>query len=303
MSTFQFGLVHAPVTPFADEAIDFATYGKLLEFHLAHGAEGIAAPTHAGESVSLTATERRDLLAFVLEKVAGRVPVVANASEAGTSLAADLAAHARQAGAAAVMACVPYYWTPPEGMLVEHFAAIAQASQVPFYVYNAPEEMGGVKITTRIVLALLERAPNFAGLIDKTLDWQLMIEATSEAQRIRPSFALVSGSEYMISASAIGTTGLLSSVAGIAPNLVRELYALCRHEDYKAAYALQLDAATLYQHLQAAGPAGLKAAAAAMNRDCGSARPPLPRLTNAEQSELSDMLAGVAALAHEPRGW
>ena len=85
---------------------------------------------------SLTADERKALPAFAVKHVDGRVPVIVNVSEAGTALAVSLAAHARQAGASAVIASVPYYWTPPQSMLVEHFAAIATAGQVPFFVYN-----------------------------------------------------------------------------------------------------------------------------------------------------------------------
>ena len=100
VSAFKFGLVHAPLTPFADEQIDYDTYGKVIDFHLRNGAEGLALPTHAGESVSLTVAERNALADFAIKHVGGRVPVVINVSEAGTAIAASLAAHARKAGAA-----------------------------------------------------------------------------------------------------------------------------------------------------------------------------------------------------------
>jgi 4-hydroxy-tetrahydrodipicolinate synthase len=74
VTTFTFGLVHAPLTPFADEAIDYDGYGKLIDFHLQHGAEGLAIPTHTGESVSLTVDERQALLDYVIKQVGGRVP-------------------------------------------------------------------------------------------------------------------------------------------------------------------------------------------------------------------------------------
>lgn len=303
MTSFNFGLVHEPLTPFSDEAIDFHAYGRVIDFHLANGAEGLAAPTHVGESVSLTAAERKSLLVFLVEKSAGRAPIIANASEAGTSIAESLASHAREAGAQAVIASVPYYWTPPESMLLEHFAVIADACQLPFYVYNAPEEMGGVKVSTNLVLSLLERAPNFSGLIDKTLDWQFMIEVTSEAQRIKPSFQLVSGTEYMVSASAIGATGLLSSIAAVAPRLIRNLYRLCRREDYAAAYLSQVDAAVLFRQFQMLGVPGRKVAMSLMERNCGVARPPLARLTTDETKRLAETLSRIPALENEPKGW
>ena len=146
---FQPGLVHAPVTPFTREhRIDFDLYGKLLAFHLAHGADALALPMHAGESVSLSDGERRALLEFAIKTVAGRKPIIAHVSEAGTGVAAALARHAQSAGAAAVVATTPYYWTPPPAMVLEHFAQIGGAVEIPFFVYNAPEEMAGAKINT-----------------------------------------------------------------------------------------------------------------------------------------------------------
>ena len=71
------------------------------------------------------------------------MPVIAHVSETGTAIAAALARHAEEAGAAAVIATTPYYWTPPPAMVLEHFAQIGAAVRIPFFVYNAPEEMAG----------------------------------------------------------------------------------------------------------------------------------------------------------------
>ena len=131
---------------------------------------------------------------------AARAPIIVNVSEAGTAIASSLAAHARQAGAAAILASVPYYWTPPQSMLVEHFAAIGGAGGLPFFVYNSPGEMSEVAFASKSVVDLLGRLPNFAGLIDASLDWQYMIEVVTVARAVRPDFQFVSGTEYMISA-------------------------------------------------------------------------------------------------------
>ena len=185
MATFKPGLVHAPVTPFKrDEQIDFGTYAKLIEFHLANGAQTLAVPMHAGESVSLNDEERMKLIEYAIKRVKGRVPVMAHASQSGTGVAADLAQRAAALGAAAVVATTPYYWTPPAHMLLEHFTLIGAAAGVPFFVYNSPEEMGGVKITADIVLKLIDRLENFAGVIDASLDWHLCQYPDHEGVRL-----------------------------------------------------------------------------------------------------------------------
>jgi 4-hydroxy-tetrahydrodipicolinate synthase len=300
---FTFGLAHAPLTPFNGGGIDYDAYGKVLDFHLNHGAEALALPMHAGESVSLTVEERKALLDFSVKHVRGRAPIIANVSEAGTATASSLAAHARQSGATAVIASVPYYWTPPQSMLIEHFAAIGAAGELPLFVFNSPSEMNEVEFTSKSVVELLGRLPNFAGLIDASLDWQYMIEVVTVARGVRPDFQFVSGTEYMISASAIGATGLVSGLATVAPRLVSELYGICRAERYQDARRVQEDAAILFRAFHEPGAAGLKAAARSMGRDCGGPRPPLPAFSEAETKALLAELSAVQSIKAEPRGW
>ncbi len=303
MRDFKFGLVHTPLTPFANDRIDYATYDKVIDFHLGHGAEGLALPLHAGESVNLTGAERTELAEFAIERVGGRVPVLINVSEAGTAIASSLAAHARETGAAALICSVPYYWTPPQSMLVEHFTAIGLAGGLPFFVLNSPAEFSGVELASKSVVELIDKLPHFVGLVDMSLDWQYMIEVITVACAARPDFQLVSGTEYMISAGAIGATGMLSPLASVAPKLARKLYDLCRAENYQAARALQEDAAILFRLLRDAGPAGLKAAVKAMGRDCGMPRQPLPTLAGTAARTLAIEISKVVNDETEPRGW
>jgi 4-hydroxy-tetrahydrodipicolinate synthase len=303
VTTFTFDFAHAPVTPFAAGQIDHARYRRVLDFHIANGAERLALPMHAGESVSLTLEERKALLAFAVDHVKGRVPIIANVSEAGTAMAASLAADAKKAGAAAIVASVPYYWTPPQSMLVEHFAAIAEAGQLPLFVFNAPAEMNEMEVASESVVDLLHRSPFFAGLIDASLDWQYMIEIVTVARAVRPDFQFVSGTEYMISAAAVGATGLVSPLAGVAPQMLRSLYDLCRAEKFKEARPVQEQVAILYRAIAAGGEGALKAAIRNMGRDCGPPRPPLAEPDRAATDTMMAALAAAKVTASEPRDW
>ncbi len=302
MPAFDPGLVHTPVTPFTRErAVDFDRFGKLIEFHIGHGADALALPMHAGESVSLPDGERRALLEFAIARVKGRRPVIAHVSETGSAIAAALARHAEAAGAAAVVATTPYYWTPPPAMLLEHFVEIGAAVTVPMLVYNAPEEMQGGRLTAELCRKLIERLPNFAGVVDLSLDWQFMIELMTDAPRLRPGFRLLAGAELMVSAAAIGATGMFAPLAGIAPRLVRELYDLCRGQKLFEARPAQEQTAALRQVVK--GVASLKAAMRATGRDCGEPRPPLLPLDAVAYQKLVGELDAIAALRAEPRGW
>ena len=302
---FDPGLVHTPLTPFSpgDGRIDFALYGRVIDFHLRHGADALALPMHAGESVSLTDAERRELIAFAVARVQKRVPVIAHVSDAGTGIAAALARHAQQAGATAIVATTPYYWTPPAAMVQEHFFQIGSAVDIPFFIHNAPDDMAGAKINTELALKLIGRLPNFAGVVDSGLDWQFLIDLMTEAPRRRADFRLLAGNELMVSAAAIGATGMLAALGALAPNLLRTLFDLCRNQKFFEARAVQEAMAALRQALKGGGVAALKAASRAMDRDCGNPRPPLLPLGAEAEQKLVAAIEASSALTGEPRGW
>src|SRR6516165_9619827 len=298
------GLVHTPATPFSHEgAIDFELYGRLIDFHIENGAQSLALPMHAGESVSLRDDERRRLVEFAIAHVKGRRPVIAHVSEAGTGMAAALARHAREAGAAAVVVTTPYYWTPPPAMAIEHFAQIGAAAEIPLFIYNAPDEMQGSRVTVDFCSMLIARLPSFAGVVDLSLDWQFMIELMTRAPELKPGFRLISGTELFVSCAAIGAIDMFAPLAGIAPKLVHELYTLCRAQKLFEARPVQEQLAALRQAVKPAGVAALKAAMRAMDRDCGEPRAPLLPLNPARRQRLVSEIDAIAALWSEPRGW
>ena len=139
MRTFVPGLVHTPVTPFTRErAIDWEIYGKLIDFHLANGAEALALPMHVGESVSLSDEEQHKLLTFAIERVTGRAPVIATSVDSGRSsrVARGQAQRPRQGG----RDDHPYTGRRRPGMLLEHFAQVGAAVSLPFYICSRPDE-------------------------------------------------------------------------------------------------------------------------------------------------------------------
>jgi len=188
-------------------------------------------------------------------------------------------------------------------MLLEHFTQIGAATKLPFFVYNSPDEMGGVKISADTVLKLIDRLGNLAGIVDASLDWQFMIEVVSTAQRKRADFQLLTGAEYMISAGATGATGMIAPMAGIAPRAVKKLWDLCAQEKYEEARPIQEAIAALRQAVKPLGVAGLKAGITLMERKGGNMRAPLENPPLAARKKLAADLNAIAALRDEPRGW
>ncbi|HSQ04037.1 MAG TPA: dihydrodipicolinate synthase family protein [Burkholderiales bacterium] len=305
MPNLQIGLVHTPVTPFKrDHSIDYDTYGKLIEFHLRNGADALALPTPDGEDMSLKDAEQPALLEFALRQVKGRVPVIAHVSDAGTSIAVARARAAEAAGAAAIVSHPPYFWHPKPSMITEHLVQIGSAVRIPFFIYTPPVESAGATINTEIAVDLVDRLENYAGVVDASMEWVFMMETVSLARARRSDFQLVSGADYMVSCGVIGGTGAFSAVSAVAPKLVRQVYDLCRKEQYIDARPAQEQIAALRHLLKSPRfETGLKAALRVMGRDCGQPRPPLKALDEAQYRAIAEQLNKMTFLRSEPKGW
>ncbi len=311
MATFKPGLVHTPVTPFKrDHSIDFDTYAKMLEFHLRNGAEALALPMPEGEDMSLTDEEQRKLLEFALARVKGRVPIIAHASDAGTSIAVARAVHAEKAGAAAIVSHPPYFWHPKPAMVVEHLARIGTAVKLPFFIVNPPVESVGTTLTSEIVSQVVERVPNLAGVVDASLDFVFMEEVMTNARERGSELQLLAGADFFVSAGALGGSGAFSPLSGIAPKLVGSLYDLCRRGQFVEAREIQENIGALNHAVKSAGEsglrdglAGLKTVLATFGRECGVPRPPVRPLGEIERGRLMEAIAAMPFLQAEPRGW
>ncbi len=161
--------------------------------------------------------------------------------------------------------------------------------------------MGGVKVTTDLALKMIDRISNFAGVVDASLDWQFMIEVLSNARRTRPDFQLLTGGEHMISAGAIGASGMFSSLAGIAPVAVRKLWELCQRTIAEAR-PVQEALAALRQAVKPTGVAGLKGGLRMMGRECGQPRPPLDPLSADAQKDLAAKIDAIRRPARRTTG-
>ena len=302
---FHCGLTHAPVTPFKrDVSVDYDTYAKLIEFHLKNGAEALALPMPEGEDLNLTDAEQRKLIDFAIRQVKGRVPVIAHTSDAGTTIAVDRARFAEQAGAAAIVTHPPYFWHPRPAMVVEHIVAVGSATKLPLFVCTPPVENVGTHLTADMFMQIVDRLPNLRGVVDAEMDFVFMEEIMANRKARQADYDLISGADYMVSPAACGGRGAFSSLAAIAPKLVKQVYDLCGKQDFIEARKGQEHLALLRQLVKRPRlETGLKAALRAMGRDCGQPRPPSRPMGEVEYGSLAEALAEMPALRAEPRGW
>ena len=132
------GSMPALITPFRSGKLDEPAYRRLIAWQIAEGSNGLVPAGTTGESATLSHDEHNRVIEICVEEAAGKVPVIAGAGSNSTQEAIALTRHAKSVGADAVLSVAPYYNKPTQEGLYRHFAAIAEAVDIPVVVYNIP---------------------------------------------------------------------------------------------------------------------------------------------------------------------
>lgn len=304
MTAVPRGLIHVPVTPFTpDNEIDLATFERVCDFLLRHNAAALCVNLHLGESLNLTLDERKRLAECAVEVAAGRVPVIVHVSTPGTDQAIELARHAEESGADCVIAIAPYYWKPSQDGLFAHFAAIMNATGLPFIAYNSPTIMDGVGIAPATLIRLMQRFPQMIGLKEASHNWEKYVELGRAARTVRDDFGLFVGTEWMIPSLTLGGTACMSVFGGIAPRFVQSLWDATTGGRLAEALELQYKFSELYQIAKVEYPAPTKAMWEIMGRPVGAPRLPNRPLSAAHRNEIKAVLEQLGLFDAEPKGW
>lgn len=290
------GSVCALVTPFgSDGALDLAAFGRLLDFQIAGGTQAVVVAGSTGEAHMLEHDEYDRLLAFAVERVAGRIPVIAGTGEAGTAKTVALTQRARSLGANAALVVTPYYVRPTQEGLRRHFLEVADRGGLPVILYNVPSRTACdlAPETT----AVLRDHPAIIGIKEARGDAE-RIQRTAEL--VRSDFVYLSGDDGSgAQAMLAGAAGVISVVANLAPRAFRALCDAATSGDRAATARCNTALDPLVQALNCApNPIAVKAGLPEL--DLGTAMPRLP-LVELEQGpareQLRKALATLASLA------
>jgi len=216
------GLTVAMATPFRAGEVDLEATGRLVEFLLAGGVEGLVVSGSTGEAATCTVEERRTLWRFVRERVRGQVPVVAGTGTNCTAESITLTQIAEEIGLDGVMLVTPYYNRPTSRGQIAHFGAVARATRLPVILYNVP----GRTATNTLpeTFERLQDLPNVAAIKEASgsLD-------QASAIRARVRMTLLSGDDSLtLPMIAIGAKGVISVAGNVAPREMRTLCDLAR---------------------------------------------------------------------------
>jgi 4-hydroxy-tetrahydrodipicolinate synthase len=283
MSSFP-GITPAVTVPFApDDSINVDALKANVAHMLDGGIHGLVVNGTMGEAGSLSGDERQLVLDTVLAAAGGRVPVSAGVSAGSTSAACALAEQAHAGGADGVM-CLPplhYRGTPTE--LAAHYAAVADAAQLPVMAYNNPEA-SGIDMTPDVIAEIAAAVPGIVAVK----------ECSGDARRIAALLGtteleiLVGGDDWALEGFAAGATGWVSGVANVAPAECVELMDLVEQGRLP-------EAREIYQRLLPLGRLDMtpwlvqyfKGAMDAVGLTGGPCRPPRGPLTAERQAILA----------------
>ena len=213
MSKFQ-GAFVAIVTPFIDGQVDEQGLVDLIEFHIANGTHGIVPCGTTGESATMSHAEHHRVVELTVKTVNGRVPVMAGSGSNSTSEAINLTAHAKEAGADGVLMVTPYYNRPSQDGLYLHYKAVADAVDIPIFLYNVPSRTSINMLPATV--ARCAAVDNIVGIKEATGS----LNQVSELVRLCPDdFTILSGDDFTAMPTVlVGGKGVISVTSNVAPH-------------------------------------------------------------------------------------
>ena len=233
------GLMPAMVTPFDERGeLDLEAIEAVVERFIEAGVDGISPLGSTGEFSHLTGDERKRFAEEVTRIVAGRVPLVVGVGAPGTREAVELARHAESVGADSVLVVSPFYWKASEEGLFRHFAAVAEAVEIPVVIYNLPM-LTGIDLSPSLITRLATEYQNVAGLKDTVTEYAHVVGVLREVRPARDDFSVLIGWEDLILPSLLaGVDGSICAFANVAPELFVNLVEAARSGDLAKATRL-----------------------------------------------------------------
>ena len=218
-NTVFVGAATAIVTPLTKDGIDYEQFGRLIEWQIAEGIAAIVAVGTTGEGSTLTDQEHKDAIKFCVEKVAGRVPVIAGTGSNDTAYAIELTKYACEVGADAMLLVTPYYHKATQRGLIESFRAIADESTKPCILYNVPSR-SGCNLLPSSVLALADH-PNIVGIKEACGD---ISQVAQLCALVGDKLDVYSGNDdQIVPILSLGGKGVISVLSNIMPKETQKM--------------------------------------------------------------------------------
>ncbi|HEY7754377.1 MAG TPA: 4-hydroxy-tetrahydrodipicolinate synthase [Steroidobacteraceae bacterium] len=214
------GSLVALVTPMTESGdVDLVAFGRLLDWHLKQGTDGIVVAGTTGESATVTGPETAELLQIAVQRVGGRMPVIAGTGSNSTAQAVERTRAACELGVDGVLVVTPYYNRPPQEGLYRHFSVVADAASVPLILYNVPSRTACDLLPETV--ERLAAHPQIIGIKEATGNIDRGREILA---RCGDDFLLLSGDDATCRELAgAGAQGVITVTGNVAPRLMHEM--------------------------------------------------------------------------------
>lgn len=279
MSLFK-GSGVAIITPFVENGIDFDKLGELIDWHIDEKTDAIIICGTTGESSTMSNDEKKSAIKYTVERVNGRVPVIAGTGSNNTQHAIELSIYAESVGADGLLVVTPYYNKTTQKGLIEHYNKIGDNVNIPIIVYNVPGRTG-LNVLPK-TLKELSNHKNIVAVKEASGNISQIVEIASICD---DDFYMYSGNDDMvIPLLSVGGKGVISVVANILPRDTHDMVMEYLEGDIIKGVNLQLKMKSLIDALFIeTNPIPVKTAMNLIGKDVGNLRLPL---TNMNENNL-----------------
>lgn len=284
-NTIFTGMATAIVTPMTKTGIDYDALGRFLEFQIENGINAIVVMGTTGENATIEPEDQKEVIRYTVQKVAGRVPVIAGTGTNNTEHVLKNTRNACEVGADAVLVVTPYYNKATQNGLITHFTTVADASTVPVIVYNVPGRTGCNLLPK--TLAKLAEHPRIAAVKEATGNMAQMVEIMALCG---DKIDVYSGEDALtVPMMAMGAAGTISVLSNVVPKEAVAMTDACKAGDYKTAAQWQCKLLGLTNALfSEVNPIPVKAAVSAMGFGEENLRLPLTPMEDETRAKLYD---------------
>lgn len=279
------GIIPPVATPMqANEDLDLPRLKWFLDHLIASGVHGVFVLGTNSEFYALDEREKQEVIATAVAHVNKRVPVYAGTGAETTREAVRLTRMAEREGVDGVSIITPYFISPTQQEIIDHYRRIAEQTSLPVLLYNNPSTCGGLKIDVDSV-ARLSQIPNILGIKDSSGD----LQNTVEYLRVVPErFAVMMGRDTLIfPALLMGARGAVPATGNVAPRILVDIYEHFRAGNLEGSKAAQLRLNPVRLALAlGTQPGGVKSALALLGMSIGPCRSPVALLSADRQEKM-----------------
>lgn len=284
MSIFK-GAGVAIITPFKENGdVNFDEFGKLIEMQIEGGTDAIIVCGTTGEASTMNDDEHLATIKYCIDKVAGRIPVVAGTGSNSTKEAVNLSKKAAELGADGLLCVTPYYNKATQEGLYQYYKAISDAVDIPIIMYNVPGRTS-TNIQPETAVRIAKEVENVVAIKEASGNIAQVAKLASLADGCLDIYS--GNDDQVVPLMSLGGIGVISVWSNVAPKQVHDMTTAFLNGDVETARKLQLDAIDLIGALFCeVNPIPVKAGVNMLGYNAGSLRAPLTEMTDAGKERL-----------------